>query len=90
MKADKQFAQQRNNSRERVLPDDQVEKMWKSVQKNIGKFQGLFRNRMTVIDNSTDADINTSTLKAYKNIQQWAKKPPENSLAVKWINGQKK
>jgi hypothetical protein len=45
---------------------------------------------MTVIDNSTDADINTSTLDAYKNIQQWAKKPPENSLAVKWIKGQKK
>jgi len=85
---DLETAQQRNKNRPRQLKEPEVEKMWKSVQKNIGKFQGLFRNRMTVIDNSTDADINTSTLEAYKDIQQWAKKPPENKIAQKWIKSQ--
>jgi thymidylate kinase len=85
---DLETAQQRNKNRPRQLKEPEVEKMWKSVQNNIGKFQGLFRNRMTVIDNSTDADINTSTLEAYKAIQQWAKKTPENKIAQKWIKSQ--
>jgi shikimate kinase len=87
---DLETAQQRNKSRPRVLPADQVEKMWKDVQKNIGKFQGLFRNRMTVVDNSTGANIDTSTLEAYKDIKRWASKPPENSIAQKWIKSQRK
>jgi len=66
-----------------------VEKMWKDVQKNIGKFQGLFRNRMIVLDNSKGSDIEASTLEAYKDIKTWAAKPPENSIAMKWIKSQR-
>jgi len=62
--------------------------MWKSVQNNIGKFQGLFRGRMIVVDNSDDSDIETSTMNAYKTVMTWAKKPPENAKAVKWIKSQ--
>lgn len=80
----------RNRSRPRQLPDDMVTDLWKEVQKNIGKFQGLFRNRMTVVDNSEGSDINKSTMAAYKKIQAWAKKPPENTIAMKWIKGQRK
>ena len=80
----------RNRSRPRQLPDDMVTDLWKEVQKNIGKFQGLFRNRMTVVDNSEGSDINKSTMAAYKKIQAWVKKPPENSIAMKWIKGQRK
>ena len=83
-------ALERNRMRPRSLPDDLVTKMWKDVQKNIGKFQGLFRNRMIVIDNSKGSDIEASTLEAYKDIKTWAAKAPENSIAVKWIKGQKK
>ncbi len=86
---DLETAMTRNNSRSRSLPDDMVTKMWKNVQKNIGKFQGLFRNRMIVLDNSEGSDIETSTLEAYKDIKTWAAKPPENSIAMKWIKGQK-
>lgn len=82
-------ALERNRMRPRSLEDSLVTKMWKDVQKNIGKFQGLFRNRMIVIDNSKGSDIGTSTLEAYKDIKRWAAKPPENSIAVKWIKGQK-
>ena len=82
-------ALERNRMRPRSLPDDLVTKMWKDVQKNIGKFQGLFRNRMIVIDNSKGSDIEASTLEAYKDIKTWAAKAPENAIAVKWIKGQK-
>ncbi len=83
-------ALKRNQMRPRSLPDDMVEKMWKEVQKNIGKFQALFRQRMTIVDNSEGSDIDKATMKAYKMIQAWAKKPPENSIAIKWIKGQRK
>jgi len=87
---DLETAMTRNNNRPRSLPDDMVGKMWKDVQKNIGKFQGLFRNRIIILDNSEGSDIETSTLEAFKKIQTWAKKAPENSIAVKWIKGQQK
>ena len=87
---DLETAMTRNNNRPRSLPDDMVGKMWKDVQKNIGKFQGLFRNRMIILDNSEGSDIETSTLEAFKDIKNWASKAPENTIAVKWIKGQKK
>ena len=83
-------ALKRNQMRPRSLPDDMVEKMWKDVQKNIGKFQALFRQRITIVDNSEGSDIDKATMNAYKMIQAWAKKPPENSIAIKWIKGQRK
>ena len=82
-------ALERNRMRPSSLEDSLVTKMWKNVQKNIGKFQGLFRNRMIVVDNSKGSDIETSTLEAYKDIQKWAAKPPENRIATKWIKSQK-
>lgn len=85
---DLETALNRNKARPRSLPDKEVEKMWKSVQNNIGKFQGLFRGRMIIVDNSDDSDIETSTMNAYKTIMTWAKRPPENAKAVKWIKSQ--
>jgi len=82
-------ALERNTMRPRSLPDDMVTKMWKDVQKNIGKFQGLFRNRMIIIDSSKGSDIEQSSLEAYKDIKTWAAKAPENAIAIKWIKGQK-
>lgn len=87
---DLETALDRNKMRPRSLPDDKVEKMWNDVQKNIGKFQGLFRNRLTIVDNSKGADIEASTLQAYKDIAKWSKRPPENAIAMKWIKGQQK
>ena len=83
-------ALERNRNRARSLPDSEVEKMWKDVQKNIGKFQNLFRDRMTIVDNSTGTDIERGTMSAYKKIMVWSKTPPENKIAAKWIKSQKK
>ena len=85
---DLETALERNKSRPRSLPDDMVKKMWKDVQNNIGKFQALFRNKLTVVDNSTDSDINSATMAAYKKVKTWAGKKPENAIAIKWIKGQ--
>ena len=78
-------ALERNKMRPRVLPDKVVEKMWNDVQKNIGKFQKLFRSRMTIVDNSDSSNIDAATLDAYKDIANWSKRPPENAIAMKWI-----
>lgn len=86
---DLETALARNNSRPRSLDNDLVSKMWKEVQNNIGKFQGLFRNRLTIVDNSEDSDIDKSTMMAYKEIMAWSKKKPENKIAIKWMKSQK-
>ena len=67
-------ALERNRNRSRSLPDPEVEKMWKDVQKNIGKFQNLFRDRLTIVDNSTGSDVERGTMSAYKKIMVWSKK----------------
>ena len=86
---DLETALERNRNRPRSLPDNEVEKMWKDVQKNIGKFQGLFRNRLIIVDNSEGSDIERATTDAYKKIKTWSEKPPENAKALKWIKSQK-
>tara|TARA_Y100000389_G_scaffold63850_1_gene59856 strand:+ start:5641 stop:6747 length:1107 start_codon:yes stop_codon:yes gene_type:complete len=80
----------RNKMRPRSLPDDQVINMWKSVQNNIGKFQGFFRNSLIILDNSSDTDIEAIALKAYKDVGKWAAKDPKSPIAKKWISAQKK
>jgi len=80
----------RNKMRARSLPDEMVTKMWKETQRNIGKFQNLFRDRMIVVDNSSDANIEGGTMNAYRKISAWAKNPPDNRIAKKWIDQQRK
>jgi len=86
---DLETAKERNQKRDRSLPDDMVEKMWKDVQKNIGKFQNLFRQQMIIVDNSTGSNIEGATLEAYKDIQKWVGKDPKSAVAQKWIKGEK-
>jgi predicted ABC-type ATPase len=80
----------RNNARARSLPEPMVTKMWNGVQKNIGKFQNLFRDRMIIIDNSDGANYEGGVMSAYRKISKWSKQPPENRNAKKWIELQKK
>lgn len=86
---DIETATARNAARERSLPDDKVQKMWKEVQKNIGAFQRLFSGKIMIVDNSSGANIENATLDAYKKVAAWSKKPPQNPLAQRWIKSQK-
>ena len=78
-------AQARNAARKRTLPANEVEQMWKDVQKNIGRFQNLFGRYMYILDNSDGARWQGAVQSAYKRISAWAKEPPKNPTAKKWI-----
>ena len=76
-------ALERNKKRDRVVPEDIVTKSHKDVQSNIGRFQGLFKDKFIIIDNN---DAKDDILKmAYKQVKKFATKPPKNKLAKKWI-----
>jgi cytidylate kinase len=82
---DEKTALDRNRSRERSLPDQEVLSMWKGVQNNLGKFQNLFRNQIIIVDNSDGHNVEGSTLKAYKKVGAWVRSPIKNHIAKKWI-----
>jgi len=69
----------------RTLGKPMVSKMWKDVQKNIGKFQNLFKGQMYIVDNNEGTDIRQATLPVYRKISAWAKKEPRMPQAKAWI-----
>jgi predicted kinase/nicotinic acid mononucleotide adenylyltransferase len=87
---DMETALERNRQRERILPDDQVEKMWKDVQKNMGKFQRFFGQNFQIVDNSIDSNFESEIQSAYKMMGEFAKKTIMNPKAKKWIEQEKK
>lgn len=85
---DLETAQTRNRMRSRSLPDSEVEAMWKDVQKNIGKFQNFFRQKMFIIDNSESSNFEAAVLSTYRKIAAWSKAKPETNAARAWIKAQ--
>lgn len=83
---DMDTALKRNRERERVLPDAQVESYWKAIQKNIGAFQQIFgKKNFLVVDNSVGKDYKVETVRAYKDVTKFVKRPLENKKALQWI-----
>jgi shikimate kinase len=87
---DKQTAIDRDAKRKRTLGPEVVTKMWADVQKNIGKFQNLFRNKMFVVDNSEGSNWQGATMTTYKQIKKWSEKEASNGIAKKWIAQERK
>ena len=76
-------ALQRNQERDRTLPEKIVVKSWKDVQSNIGKFSNLFKGKFIIIDNNDkDEDILTAV---YKRVRSLAMKKVNNGIAKNWI-----
>ncbi len=77
-------ALQRNAARERTVRPDIVEKSWRNVQSNIGKFQNLFgTGNMIVVDNDV---FNEDVLnKVWKRIKNLMDAPVKNPIGKKWI-----
>ena len=72
-------AKKRNSERERSLPEDEVEKMHRTVQGNIGHFQSHFgREHMHIVDND-DADEN-HLLGVHKHIRKIASAPLRSAV----------
>lgn len=77
-------AQERNQMRQRTLPADQVEKMWKEVQNNIGKFQRLFGSSNFIVVDNNDAGEDVFE-KVWKRVMLMVKKKVTNGIAKRWI-----
>ena len=82
---DLETALERNNRRSRSLPEAEVKKMWNDVQKNIGRFQTIFRKNLIIVDNSEESDFDNAALGAYRKLMTWSKKEPKSSIAKQWI-----
>jgi len=80
----------RDAQRPRTLGRDIVSKMWKDVQKNLGRFQNEFGRNMYIVDNSEGANYEGASMSIYKRITQWTKEDPKNPKAKKWIETQRK
>ena len=87
-----EVAQQRNAQRDRKLPEELVKKIWVNVQKNMGRFQGLFGSNFKIIDNS-DKKVIKKGSKAfpkefYTALNKFIKSPVKSGLAKRWIKRQ--
>jgi len=80
-----EIAQERNAARSRKLDPKEVEKMWRSVQENIGKFQKYFGARNMIIVDNNAADENYLT-DVYKQVKKLIKKPAQSRIAKSWIS----
>lgn len=85
---DLETAISRDAGRNRSLGAQGVTKMWKEVQKNIGKFQSFFKNNFMIVDNSEGSNFQKATIDAYKKFAKFAKEQPKNSIAKNWIKQQ--
>lgn len=85
---DEETALQRNRKRNRSLPDADVSKMWKDVQKNLGSFQSFFGN-FFLVDNSEGSNFNSQSTRVYKRIADWSRKLPNNKAVKDWVKSQR-
>ena len=73
----------RNAKRDRKLPESIVVQSWNEVQKNIGKFSQLFKNKFVIIDNNKrDEDVLNQV---FKRVRSLANKKVTNGIAQAWI-----
>ena len=73
----------RNEKRPRKLPEPLVVKSWNEVQKNIGKFSNLFKNRFIIVDNNDPNE--PPHIEVFKRVKILAKKKVTNGIAKAWI-----
>ena len=80
---------ERDKMRARTVGAQEVSKMWKGVQSNMGRFQSMFGNKMFLIDNSIGSDFESHSLRVYKQMNRWANTSPKTQAAKKWIESQR-
>jgi predicted kinase len=89
-----EVAQQRNQQRDRTLPADKVNSMWRIVQNNLMRFQQLFgAGNFHIVDNSgglEDPDRKENFEQVEKAIRAFLSQPPSSRIAKQWIAAQAK
>ena len=81
-----EVAKERNKNRDRVLSDNLLEKSWKDVQNNLGKFQNLFGGNFRIVDNTVYKPI---AKRSSKKVNRFVRKPVYNKIGQKWIKTSK-
>ena len=88
-----EVAQKRNQERDRILPPKLLQKSWEDVQKNLGRFQNLFKQNFLIVDNSKTLGAkqaqNKFNMLVKKGVDKFIKKPIKNPIAKQWIEKQK-
>ena len=75
---DLETAVSRDAKRDRTLGAKNITPMWQAVQKNIGRFQNLFRQNMFIVDNSDGSDYENAILGTYRKVGAWSRSPVRN------------
>ena len=87
-----EVAQPRNAQRDRKLPEKLVKKIWTDVQKNMGRFQGLFKGNFKIIDNSdkrvAKRESRLFPKEFYSSLNKFIKAPVKSAIAKRWIKRQ--
>lgn len=79
----------RDAKRARTLGAKGVTEYWKSVQRNVGKFQRMFgKENFLVVDNSEGKNYEKETLTAYRDAKKFTDKPV-GAKAKRWIEVEK-
>ena len=80
---DLKVALERNDKRDRKVPEEIVKKSWQEVNQNLGKFQSLFgASQILVVDNSEYKEF-ADIVKA--KAREFVKRPIQNYIAKNWI-----
>lgn len=79
-------ALERNNNRERVLPEYIVKRVWEEATRNVNSLKTLFNPNFYLIDNSYDTQDNI--IKAEKFIKKFLSKPIQNPIGKEWIKNE--
>jgi len=80
-----EVALERNRNRDRVLPEDIVTSVWKSVQHNLGSFQRMFGKNFVIVDNTVYKPIGKDI---QKEINKFLRRPVQNRIGKMWIEHQ--
>ena len=78
-----EVAQSRNAKRDRTLPVDLVNTIWKECQHNLGAFQTMFGGNFRIIDNTNDGDNLTSEIK--KAVGDFIQARLYNPIGRQWV-----
>ncbi len=77
-----EVARERNQNRDRVLPDTLLTDSWKEVQENLGKFKGLFGGNFEIVDNTVYKPIDRTV---QKHVNKFVNSPIFNHIGKNWI-----
>jgi predicted kinase len=79
---------ERNNKRDRKLPEALVREIWNSAQQALKEYKAYFKGNFVEIDNSRDVSKIEIDRKIQKEVAAFLRKPNTNAKAKEWIKSE--